>query len=69
MITTPIPTNSALTGTSRTRDVAGRLSDATTYRATVGGDFQAAGHSQDFIIGALRSLTWKCPSSGNCTFP
>ena len=45
------------------------LSDATTYRATVGGDFQAAGHSQDFIIGALRSLTWKCPSSGNCTFP
>lgn len=45
------------------------LSDATSYRATVGGTFTASGYSYTFTIGALRSLIWNCPSSGNCTFP
>jgi hypothetical protein len=46
------------------------LTDATSYRATLGGTFTAAGHYQTFGIPALRSIPWNCPAGGgNCTFP
>jgi hypothetical protein len=45
------------------------LSDATSYRALVGGHFTAAGESLTWTIGQLGSMAWNCPASGNCTFP